>query len=506
MGKGGQGRRRSGGQLSAPGDNLYALLESGFSKARDAVCLELEDGRHYTYADLDAESARYASLLTSLGLKRGERVAAQIEKSPEAVFLYLGCLRAGMVYLPLNTAYQEGEIAHFVSDAEPKVAFCRAPARGWFKGVPNLPALDDAAAQPARFETVASASDDLACIIYTSGTTGRPKGAMVTHGNLGSNARVLHAYWKFRPGDVLLHTLPLFHVHGLFVALHTALLNASRMIFQLRFDAQQVLRKLPRASLFMGVPTYYVRLLAEPGLSKETCAGMRLFVSGSAPLTLETFDEFRRRTGHAILERYGMTETGMNTSNPYGGERRGGTVGVPLPGVGVRVVDDADLPVAAGDTGHVQVRGPNVMPGYWKLPDKNKEEFTPDGFFRTGDLGSFDADGYLSIVGRAKDMVISGGYNVYPREIEMLLAELPGVHESAVFGVPHPDFGEAVVAAIVSGPGAALTEERVIAYVKGRLANFKVPKRVLFVRELPRNAMGKVLKNVLREEYRGSAT
>jgi malonyl-CoA/methylmalonyl-CoA synthetase len=256
----------------------------------------------------------------------------------------------------------------------------------------------------------------------------------------------------------------------------------------------------------MGVPTYYVRLLAEPGLSKETCAGMRLFVSGSAPLTLETFDEFRRRTGHAILERYGMTETGMNTSNPYGGERRGGTVGVPLPGVGVRVVDDADLPVAAGDTGHVQVRGPNVMPGYWKLPDKNKEEFTPDGFFRTGDLGSFDADGYLSIVGRAKDMVISGGYNVYPREIEMLLAELPGVHESAVFGVPHPDFGEAVVAAIVSGPGAALTEERVIAYVKGRLANFKVPKRVLFVRELPRNAMGKVLKNVLREEYRGSAT
>jgi len=345
------------------------------------------------------------------------------------------------------------------------------------------------------------APDETAWIFYTSGTTGRPKGAMVTHRNLISNARALHAAWKFQPGDVLLHALPLFHVHGLFVALHTALLNASRMIYLERFDAAQVLQLLPRATVFMGVPTYYVRLLAEAGFTKASCARMRLFVSGSAPLALDTFDEFRSRTGHAILERYGMTETGMNTSNPYDGERRGGTVGMPLPGIEVRVVDDADASLAAGSTGHIQVRGPNVMSGYWKLPEKNSEEFTADGFFRTGDVGVYDARGYLSIVGRAKDMVISGGYNVYPKEIEMLLDELPQVRESAVFGVPHPDFGEAVMAALVLAPGATLTEQAVIAHVKGKLANFKVPKRVVFLPELPRNAMGKVLKTDLRTKY-----
>ncbi|HLE66506.1 MAG TPA: malonyl-CoA synthase [Burkholderiales bacterium] len=491
-------------------DNLYAMLASRFAQAGGDVCLELDDGTRYSYAELDAESARCANLLASLGLERGDRVAVQVEKSAQVVFLYLGCLRAGLAYLPLNTAYREGEVSYFVGDAEPKAAVCRPEARAWFSRVPQLFELDasgrgslaDAAAnQSATFRTVASAPGDLASIIYTSGTTGRSKGAMVTHGNLVSNALTLHRYWRFRAGDVLLHTLPLFHVHGLFVALHTALLNASRIILLPRFDAGQVLRYLPQSTVYMGVPTHYVRLLAEPGLTPELCAQMRLFVSGSAPLLAETFNGFRSRTGHTILERYGMTETGMNTSNPCEGERRGGTVGFPLPGIEVRVVDDANMPMQAGTIGHVQVRGPNVLPGYWRLPERTKEEFTPDGFFRTGDMGTFDADGYLSIAGRSKDLVISGGYNVYPKEIEMLLDEHPGVHESAVIGLPHPDFGEAVTAVVVARPGTELTEESLIAYVKGRLANFKVPKRVFIARELPRNAMGKVQKNVLRATY-----
>ena len=481
--------------------NLYALFASRFASAREAVCLELEEGTRFSYAELDAESARYANLLVSLGLKPGERVAAQIDKSAHAVFLYLGCLRAGLVYLPLNTAYQQAEIAHFVSDAEPSAAFCRAQARPWFGGVPHLPDLEAARAQPTSFQTVARAPEDLACLVYTSGTTGRAKGAMITHGNLAANALALHAFWKFRPGDVLIHALPLFHVHGLFVALHTALLNASRMIFLPRFDAAGVMRHLPQATVFMGVPTYYVRLLAERGFDRTLCSNMRLFVSGSAPLLTETFNEFRQRTGHVILERYGMTETGMNTSNPYDGERRGGTVGLPLPGVEVRVASASDRALPAGEIGGIQVRGANVMPGYWRLPERRKDDFAADGFFRTGDLGRFDGDGYLSIVGREKDLVISGGYNVYPKEIEMLLDELPGVEESAAFGVPHEDFGEALAVAIVARPGAKLTEQGIIAHVKGQLANFKVPKRVVFVSELPRNTMGKVLKSELRKTY-----
>ena len=481
--------------------NLYALLASRFSGASGGICLELEDGRTHTYGDLEAQSARYANLLLGLGLKRGDRVAAQVEKSAESLFLYLGCLRAGLIYLPLNTAYQQAEIAYFVSDAEPAAAFCRPQAREWFAGVPHRLALDAAKDQPPSFKTVESAEHETACIVYTSGTTGRAKGSMLTHGNLASNALALHAFWKFRPGDVLIHSLPLFHVHGLFVALHTALLNATRILFLPRFEAKAVMDRLPRASVFMGVPTYYVRLLAEAALDRQLCKGMRLFVSGSAPLLTETFNEFRERTGHTILERYGMTETGMNTSNPYDGERRGGTVGVALPGVEVRVADEQDRPLEAGAIGGIQVRGPNVMPGYWRLPERRKDDFAADGFFRTGDLGSFDQDGYLSIVGREKDMVISGGYNVYPKEIEMLLDELAGVEESAAFGVPHADFGEAVTVAIVARPGAQLTEAGVIAHVKDRLANYKVPKRVVFVTELPRNAMGKVLKAELRKAY-----
>ncbi len=486
--------------------NLYALLASRFAGAPGAGCLELDDGTRYSYADLDAESARYANLLVSLGLKRGDRVAAQVEKSPQSIFLYLGCLRAGCVYLPLNTAYQQSEIGYFVGDAQPGAAFCRPEARPWFEGVPHRLELAAAAGHAPRFDTVASAAEDLACIVYTSGTTGRAKGAMMTHGNLASNALALHGYWHFQPGDVLLHALPLFHVHGLFVALHTALLNASRIILLPRFDAGPVMRHLLRASVFMGVPTYYVRLLAEPDLDAELCRGMRLFVSGSAPLLQETFNDFKQRTGHTILERYGMTETGMNTSNPYGGERRGATVGFPLPGVEVRVADSADRPLPAHEIGQIQVRGPNVMPGYWRLPERRKEDFTAEGFFRTGDLGRFDAEGYLSIVGREKDLVISGGYNIYPKEIEMLLDELPGVAESAAFGVPHADLGEALTVAIVAKPGASLTENAVIGHVRRQLANFKVPKRVVFVTELPRNAMGKVLKGELRAAYGGKST
>jgi malonyl-CoA/methylmalonyl-CoA synthetase len=481
--------------------NLYAIFAERFAGALDQVCLELEDGTTYTYAQLDTESARYANLLASRGLEPGDRVAAQVEKCAQTIFLYLGCLRAGLVYLPLNTAYRESEISYFVSDAEPSAAFCQPSARGWFAGVPHLLELDDAAGQPGRFDTLARDTNDLACIVYTSGTTGRSKGAMVTHGNLASNASALHGHWKFVPGDVLLHCLPLFHVHGLFVALHTALLNASRILLHSKFDAGAVVRALPRCTVFMGVPTYYVRLLSEPSFDRELCKHVRLFVSGSAPLLAETFAEFRARAGHAILERYGMTETGMNTSNPYDGERRAGTVGFPLPGVEVRVTDADDRPLPDGEIGGIQVRGPNVMSGYWKLPERRHEDFAPDGFFRTGDLGRFDTDGYLAIVGRAKDLVISGGYNVYPKEIEMLLDELPGVAESAAFGVPHPDFGEAVTVAIVPKPGAQLSEQDIIAHVKARLANYKVPKRVVFVPQLPRNAMGKVLKNELRAAY-----
>jgi malonyl-CoA/methylmalonyl-CoA synthetase len=326
---------------------------------------------------------------------------------------------------------------------------------------------------------------------------------MITHGNLASNALALHAYWRFRKGDVLLHALPLFHVHGLFVALHTALLNASRIILLPRFDAPEVLKRLPAATVFMGVPTYYVRLLADPALDHALCRHVRLFVSGSAPLLSETFAEFQRRTGHAILERYGMTETGMNTSNPYDGERRPGTVGFPLPGIQVRVAQADGTALPSGEIGQIQVRGPNVMAGYWGMPERRSDDFTADDFFRTGDLGRIDADGYLSIVGREKDLVISGGYNVYPKEIELLIDEMPGVVESAAFGVPHPDFGEALAIAIVTEPGAPLTEQEVIAYVKSRLANFKVPKQVVFVPELPRNAMGKVLKASLRTSYGG---
>jgi malonyl-CoA/methylmalonyl-CoA synthetase len=444
------------------------------------------------------------------------RVAVQVEKSPEALLLYLATLRAGLVYLPLNTAYRAEEIAYFIGDAAPAVFVCSPQNFGWvaqiaFKaGTQHVYTLSEhrtgsllerAAHQPDACATVPRQAGDLAAILYTSGTTGRSKGAMLTHENLASNAKTLQQAWHWQTGDVLLHALPLFHVHGLFVASHGALLNGSKMIFLSKFDAADVLRLLPRSTIFMGVPTYYVRLLTESGLTGEACANMRLFVSGSAPLLLDTFNDFIKRTGHTILERYGMSETTMLVSNPYDGKRVGGSVGFPLPGVSLRVMNDQGKECAADEIGGIQVKGPNVFKGYWKMPEKTAEEFTADGFFITGDVGKFDAEGYLWIVGRSKDLIITGGYNVYPKEIESVLDDMDGVIESAVIGVPHPDFGEAVVAVVVGKSGASLSEAAMIAALKQRIANFKVPKRIVFVDDLPRNAMGKVQKKALRERY-----
>ncbi len=500
-------------------ENLYALFDSRFPKDKSRPFIETENGRVITVGEIEETAARYAGFIRDLGVAPGERVAVQVEKSPEALILYLACLRAGVIYLPLNSAYREGEIAYFLGDAEPKIFIHSGRDAAWVEpicarlGVAHHFTLNEdgrgswaenASKAAPMLEIVPRSGDDLAAILYTSGTTGRSKGAMITHRNLSSNALTLHKYWGFQPNDVLLHVLPLFHVHGLFVAAHCVLLNGGKMIFHNKFDAKAALAALPRATVFMGVPTMYVRLLAEAAFGKSLCAHMRLFVSGSAPLLAETFNEFQMRTGQAILERYGMTETGMITSNPLEGapaSRRGGTVGFPLPGVTVRIMNDDGSTAKPGEIGNIQVKGDNVLPGYWRLPEKNKEEFTPDGFFKTGDVGMIDAAGYVSIVGRSKDLVISGGYNVYPKEIELLIDEMPGVNESAVIGLPHPDFGEAVAAVVVAKPGQVLVESDIIQALKGRLANFKVPKRVFVVADLPRNAMGKVQKNELRKQY-----
>ena len=509
--------------------NLYSALRAGWPADLDATAIECADGAplHYTWRDLERSTAMLANLLGSLALPAGARVAVQTEKSVEALLLYLAVLRAGLVYLPLNTAYQASEIEYFIGNAEPSVVVCSGKNFGWvskiaFKaGTAHVFTLNDdrtgsllqrAVHHGTEHTPAQRDADELAAILYTSGTTGRSKGAMLSHGNLLSNARVLQQAWGWRTpaegGDVLIHALPIFHVHGLFVASHGALLNGSRMIWFNRFDAEAVAARLPDATVFMGVPTLYVRLLGETGFTREACRAMRLFISGSAPLLIETFDDFQARSGHTILERYGMSETVMLTSNPYeaaDGERRGGTVGRPLPGVGVRVVRDdeaAGTPCATGEIGAIEVTGPNVFQGYWRMPEKTAEEFTADGWFKTGDVGRFDAQGYLAIVGRSKDLVITGGYNVYPAEVEGLLNDLPGVQESAVIGVPHADFGEAVVAVVVARPGAAPQAPELIATLKGRIANFKVPKQVFVVSELPRNAMGKVLKNVLREQHK----
>ncbi len=508
--------------------NLFAAVRDAFPDALDTEAIETDNGLSYSWRDLDRATAMLANLLQGLDLPAGARIAAQVDKSVEAAMLYLATLRAGFVFLPLNTAYQSAEMAYFIDNAEPAVVVCSSRNFGWVSkiafqtGTRFVFTLDDdrtgsllerAAACSDRHAVVPRSRDDLAAILYTSGTTGRSKGAMLTHGNLLSNALALKDCWGWRTpeqgGDVLIHALPIFHVHGLFVALHGALINGSKMIWLARFDPALVLRKLPEATVFMGVPTLYVRLLAEPGLNREAARNMRLFVAGSAPLLVETFAAWQQRTGHTILERYGMSETVMLTSNPYraqDGERRGGTVGLVLPGVALRVVGDDGRVLGAGEIGAIQVRGSNVFPGYWRMPEKTAEEFTADGYFKTGDVGKIDQDGYVTIVGRSKDLIISGGYNVYPAEIESYLNEMPGVAESAVVGVPHPDFGEVGVAVLTAKPGASLDADRMLAALKQRLANFKIPKRCFVVDELPRNAMGKVQKNLLREQHKALFT
>ncbi|GAB3193105.1 malonate--CoA ligase [Hydrogenophaga aquatica] len=504
--------------------NVFSALRAAFPEDLDTWAVETDQGLLYSWRDLDRASAMVANLLESLDLPEGARVAVQVEKSVEAMVLYLATLRAGLVFLPLNTAYQKAEIAYFIGDAEPAVVVCTGANFGWvskiaFKaGTAHVFTLNDdrtgsllerAAHHADVHEPVLRQADDLAAILYTSGTTGRSKGAMLTHGNLLSNAQMLRDYWGWQPDDVLIHALPIFHVHGLFVAIHGALINGSPMLWMAKFDPRIAIGWFPRATVFMGVPTLYVRMLAEPALTPEAARHMRLFISGSAPLLIETFKAWQVRTGHTILERYGMSETIMLTSNPYradgrhGGqsERRGGTVGFPLPGVGVRIVDDDNAPVPVGEIGGIQVRGPNVFKGYWRMPEKTREEFTPDGWFKTGDVGRQDEQGYVTIVGRSKDLIISGGYNVYPAEVEGYINELPGVAESAVVGVPHPDFGEVGVAVIVPRAGAAVAADDILSTLKGQLANFKVPKRCVVVADLPRNTMGKVQKNLLRAQY-----
>ena len=497
--------------------NLFAALRAAFPSDLNATAVETDNGLNYSWRDIERATAMLANLLASLNLPAGARIAVQVEKSVEAMLLYLATLRAGYVFLPLNTAYQSSEIEYFIGNAEPAVVVCSKKNFGWvskiaFKaGTQNVFTLDDdrtgslldRAAHCSDQHTVANKSaDDLAAILYTSGTTGRSKGAMLSHGNMLSNALVLKDYWGWRPGDVLIHALPIFHVHGLFVALHGALINGSKMIWCAKVDPKFVVGKMPEATVFMGVPTLYVRLLNEPGLDKNAVRNMRLFVAGSAPLLIETFKEWQTRTGHTILERYGMSETAMLTSNPYQGERRGGTVGFALPGVTLRVQDEGGQSLGIDEVGGIQVKGSNVFKGYWRMPEKTKEEFTADGFFKTGDVGKIDQRGYITIVGRSKDLIISGGYNVYPAEIEGYINDLPGVAESALVGVPHPDFGEVGVAVVTAKMGASLKPEAIIAALKSKLANFKIPKQCFVVAELPRNTMGKVQKNLLREQYK----
>lgn len=499
-----------------PNANLFSRLFDGL-KDGGKTAIETHDGRLISYAELVEFAGRTANYLVSRGVKPGDRVAAQTEKSVSALVLYLATVRAGAVYLPLNTAYTLNELDYFITDAEPALVVCDPSKQGGIAAladkigarVDTMDANGDGSLRegaknsPAEFTTVPRANDDLAAILYTSGTTGRSKGAMLTHDNLASNSFALVDYWRFTDKDVLIHALPIYHTHGLFVASNVTLFSRATMIFLPKLDPELMIKLMDRATVMMGVPTFYTRLLQSPNLSKESTKHMRLFISGSAPLLAETHREWSARTGHAVLERYGMTETNMNTSNPYDGERLPGAVGFPLPGVSVRVTDpESGKELARDDIGMIEVKGPNVFKGYWRMPEKTEAEFRPDGFFITGDLGKIDAKGYVHILGRGKDLVISGGFNVYPKEIESEIDAIPGVIESAVIGVPHADFGEGVTAVVVNTKDAKLDEASVMKALDGRLAKFKMPKRVIFVDDLPRNTMGKVQKNVLRETYK----
>lgn len=498
-------------------NHLFQQIRDVAKSQPEHLFLESPSGQSLAYSALLALTGRYASALAALGAEPGSRIAAQIEKSPEALLLYLGAIRAGAIFLPLNTAYTETELAVFLAHAAPKILVCDperyhgmlpVAAKAGINTVETLAAdgsgslPERCAASPEQFADASRAPDDLAAILYTSGTTGRSKGAMLTHDNLLSNALALADLWRFTPNDTLLHALPLYHAHGLFVAVNTVLLSGAKLLLLPKFDPDQLLSLMGRATVMMGVPTFYTRLLRQEVLSRETAAHMRLFISGSAPLLEETHRAWHERTGHKILERYGMTETNMISSNPYDGERKPGCVGFPLPGVALRITSqETGAVLPQGETGVIEVKGPNVFSGYWQSPEKTAQEFRDDGYFVTGDLGSIDADGYLRIIGRAKDLTISGGLNVYPSEVEAAINALPGVVESAVIGLPHEDFGEAVAAIVVLAEGALLYESSVQNALAKKLAKFKVPKRVIFVAELPRNALGKVQKKLLREKF-----
>lgn len=498
--------------------NLYATLERSFAAAGTAVAFTRPGMEDVTYRMLAERVARMANALTALGVRPGDRVLAQIDKSLANVELYLATLKVGAAFNPLNTAYTVAELDYFVGDARPALVVVPAAklssiepiaARYGVRSVATMEAdgsgsLSELAAQQAAgHETAYREADDLAALLYTSGTTGRSKGAMITHRNLASNAETLRSYWEFEASDILLHALPIFHVHGLFTALNTALLAGARIIWLDRFDVETVMRVMPEATVMMGVPTFYTRLLGHPAFGREHCRHMRLVISGSAPLLAETHQAFEARTGLKILERYGMTEAQMITSNPTrGGERVAGTVGYALPGISVRTASQDGTVLPPGEVGVLEVKGPNVFKGYWQNPEKTQAEFRPDGYFITGDLATIAADGRVTIVGRAKDLIISGGFNVYPKEIEDELNSLPGVVESAVIGVPHPDFGEGVVAVLTADPGSSPPrEEEIMGRLAERLAKFKLPKRIFVVDELPRNAMGKVQKAELRARY-----
>ncbi len=488
----------------------------GATVSSSKVCLDVPGGRQLTYAALLEETSRVANTLLAHGVKPGDRVAAQVEKSPDVIALYLGTVRVGAVFLPLNTAYTPPEVGYFLEDAKPSLFVCAPGAPVEAAGLADKLGIAQATlgadgsgsfmtavkTASSDFETVARGGDDLAAMLYTSGTTGRAKGAMLSHTNLASNSLTLTQVWRFSEGDVLLHALPIFHTHGLFVATHVAMIAGASMLFLPRFDVDQAIRLLPRATAMMGVPTFYTRLLEREDFTRDLVSHMRVFISGSAPLLAETHREFRERTGHAIIERYGMTETTMNTSNPYEGDRRAGTVGFPLPGIEMRVTDpETGAVLPQGEIGVIEVKGPNVFQGYWQMPEKTAAEFREGGFFITGDLGKIDEQGYFHIVGRGKDLIISGGFNVYPKEVETEIDGIDGVVESAVIGLPHPDFGEGVAAVVVTRPNAQLAEADIQAHLAPRLAKFKQPKRVFFAADLPRNTMGKVQKNELRTRY-----
>ncbi|MFT3931934.1 MAG: malonyl-CoA synthase [Spongiibacteraceae bacterium] len=499
--------------------NIYSAIKNSFPQDRNRPFAIRPDGTEFSYADLDARSAAFANVLVAKGVGVGDRVAVQADKCIDMLMLYLGCARAGAIFLPLNPAYTAHELEYFIKDAEPALFVCATSKRAAIEqlataaGVKNVADLSDdgtgslsrsADAASSEFATIARDEDDIAAILYTSGTTGRAKGAMLSHGNLLSNALTLKDFWRFTRDDVLLHALPIFHTHGLFVATNVTLLAGASMIFLPQFDVAQVMHLLPRATVMMGVPTFYIRMLGEAGLTEVSVENIRLFISGSAPLSADIHREFKQRTGHAILERYGMTETNMITSNPYEGERVAGTVGFPLPGISVRIADTGNGDVLPqGSVGVIEVKGPNVFKGYWRMPEKTAAEFH-DGYFITGDLGFIDERGYLAIVGRAKDLIISGGYNIYPAEVEAALDELPMVRESAVIGAPHPDMGEGVVAVIVPREPAFSDTHLIAEAMSTRLARFKQPRRIVVISELPKNSMGKIQKTVLRETYKDS--